>query len=156
MNQTLNRTMQVLSTTSWFATARVDSPPCGIDFPTHWTTGRFSNGLNIDWIGPNLISGRLWILKSWSNLGKDVNDHWYLSIFIVAEAVWPRSKPGSCDRYWATGLYSSRISHEEHKWWLLIWIGTSCIPVESKTWKNVIVRKPKKSYPWKFLYLSFM
>lgn len=28
-------------------TARADSPPYGIDYPTHLPTGRFSNGLNI-------------------------------------------------------------------------------------------------------------
>ncbi|KAM0056746.1 putative triacylglycerol lipase [Helianthus debilis subsp. tardiflorus] len=33
-------------------TARANSPPYGIDFPTHRPTGRFSNGLNI----PDLIS----------------------------------------------------------------------------------------------------
>jgi hypothetical protein len=33
-------------------TARADSPPYGIDFPTREPTGRFSNGLNI----PDLIS----------------------------------------------------------------------------------------------------
>lgn len=33
-------------------TARADSPPYGIDFPTHRPTGRFSNGLNI----PDLLS----------------------------------------------------------------------------------------------------
>ncbi|KAL4578881.1 hypothetical protein LXL04_015012 [Taraxacum kok-saghyz] len=33
-------------------TARADSPPYGIDYPTHRPTGRFSNGLNI----PDLIS----------------------------------------------------------------------------------------------------
>ncbi|KAG8648072.1 hypothetical protein MANES_09G145900v8 [Manihot esculenta] len=33
-------------------TARADSPPYGIDFPTHRPTGRFSNGLNI----PDYIS----------------------------------------------------------------------------------------------------
>ncbi|KAK7337976.1 hypothetical protein VNO77_18570 [Canavalia gladiata] len=33
-------------------TARADSPPYGIDFPTHRPTGRFSNGLNI----PDIIS----------------------------------------------------------------------------------------------------
>ncbi|KAJ0781406.1 putative triacylglycerol lipase [Helianthus annuus] len=33
-------------------TARADSPPYGIDFPTNCPTGRFSNGLNI----PDLIS----------------------------------------------------------------------------------------------------
>ncbi|EEF40425.1 GDSL esterase/lipase LTL1 [Ricinus communis] len=33
-------------------TARADSPPYGIDFPTHRPTGRFSNGLNI----PDFIS----------------------------------------------------------------------------------------------------
>ncbi|KAJ9185759.1 hypothetical protein P3X46_005353 [Hevea brasiliensis] len=36
-------------------TARADSPPYGIDFPTHRPTGRFSNGLNI----PDLISQEL-------------------------------------------------------------------------------------------------
>nr|KAJ0219990.1 hypothetical protein LSAT_V11C200056680 [Lactuca sativa] len=35
-----------------FTTARADSPPYGIDYPTHRPTGRFSNGLNI----PDLIS----------------------------------------------------------------------------------------------------
>lgn len=33
-------------------TARADSPPYGIDYPTHQATGRFCNGLNI----PDLIS----------------------------------------------------------------------------------------------------
>lgn len=32
--------------------ARADSPPYGIDYPTHMPTGRFSNGLNI----PDIIS----------------------------------------------------------------------------------------------------
>ncbi|OAY41999.1 GDSL esterase/lipase At5g33370 [Manihot esculenta] len=36
-------------------TARADSPPYGIDFPTHQPTGRFSNGLNI----PDFISQAL-------------------------------------------------------------------------------------------------
>lgn len=33
-------------------TARADSPPYGVDYPTHRPTGRFSNGLNL----PDLIS----------------------------------------------------------------------------------------------------
>jgi len=33
-------------------TARADSPPYGIDYPTHRPTGRFSNGKNI----PDIIS----------------------------------------------------------------------------------------------------
>ncbi|GAV69754.1 Lipase_GDSL domain-containing protein [Cephalotus follicularis] len=36
-------------------TARADSPPYGIDYPTHRPTGRFSNGYNI----PDLISQQL-------------------------------------------------------------------------------------------------
>ncbi|KAL6210875.1 hypothetical protein ACLB2K_016105 [Fragaria x ananassa] len=36
-------------------TARADSPPYGIDFPTHRPTGRFSNGLNL----PDLISEQM-------------------------------------------------------------------------------------------------
>ncbi|MCD9560686.1 hypothetical protein HAX54_019430 [Datura stramonium] len=36
-------------------TARADSPPYGIDYPTHRPTGRFSNGFNI----PDLISQEL-------------------------------------------------------------------------------------------------
>lgn len=32
--------------------ARADSPPYGIDYPTHRPTGRFSNGLNL----PDIIS----------------------------------------------------------------------------------------------------
>nr|AFK33443.1 unknown [Lotus japonicus] len=36
-------------------TARADSPPYGIDYPTRRPTGRFSNGLNI----PDLISQQL-------------------------------------------------------------------------------------------------
>ncbi|MCD7465485.1 hypothetical protein HAX54_001407 [Datura stramonium] len=36
-------------------TARADSPPYGVDYPTHRPTGRFSNGLNI----PDLISEQL-------------------------------------------------------------------------------------------------
>ncbi|KAI7983587.1 GDSL esterase/lipase [Camellia lanceoleosa] len=36
-------------------TARADSPPYGIDYPTHRPTGRFSNGLNI----PDIISEQL-------------------------------------------------------------------------------------------------
>ncbi|XP_022893073.1 GDSL esterase/lipase At5g33370-like [Olea europaea var. sylvestris] len=35
--------------------ARADSPPYGIDYPTHRPTGRFSNGLNI----PDIISERM-------------------------------------------------------------------------------------------------
>ncbi|KAL3523394.1 hypothetical protein ACH5RR_016228 [Cinchona calisaya] len=35
--------------------ARADSPPYGIDFPSHRPTGRFSNGLNI----PDIISERM-------------------------------------------------------------------------------------------------
>ncbi|KAK6791801.1 hypothetical protein RDI58_010882 [Solanum bulbocastanum] len=35
--------------------ARADSPPYGIDYPTHRATGRFSNGLNI----PDIISEQL-------------------------------------------------------------------------------------------------
>ncbi|XP_027349097.1 GDSL esterase/lipase At4g28780-like [Abrus precatorius] len=35
--------------------ARADSPPYGIDYPTHRPTGRFSNGLNL----PDLISKRI-------------------------------------------------------------------------------------------------
>ena len=38
-------------------TARADSPPYGIDYPTHRPTGRFSNGLNL----PDIIS-RVYIL----------------------------------------------------------------------------------------------
>lgn len=38
-------------------TARADSPPYGIDYPTHRPTGRFSNGLNI----PDLISTCIYI-----------------------------------------------------------------------------------------------
>ncbi|KAL8488301.1 hypothetical protein ACS0TY_024090 [Phlomoides rotata] len=38
-----------------FTTARADSPPYGIDYPTHRPTGRFSNGYNI----PDLISQKL-------------------------------------------------------------------------------------------------
>lgn len=37
------------------STARADSPPYGIDYPTHQATGRFSNGLNI----PDIISEHL-------------------------------------------------------------------------------------------------
>uniref|UniRef100_A0A0D9XB12 Uncharacterized protein n=1 Tax=Leersia perrieri TaxID=77586 RepID=A0A0D9XB12_9ORYZ len=35
-----------------FTTARADSPPYGLDYPTHRPTGRFSNGLNV----PDIIS----------------------------------------------------------------------------------------------------
>ncbi|OIT00861.1 PREDICTED: GDSL esterase/lipase At5g33370-like [Nicotiana attenuata] len=35
--------------------ARADSPPYGVDYPTHRPTGRFSNGLNI----PDIISEKL-------------------------------------------------------------------------------------------------
>lgn len=37
------------------STARADSPPYGVDYPTHQATGRFSNGLNI----PDIISEHL-------------------------------------------------------------------------------------------------
>ncbi|XP_048560110.1 GDSL esterase/lipase At5g33370-like [Triticum urartu] len=37
------------------STARADSPPYGVDYPTHQPTGRFSNGLNI----PDIISEHL-------------------------------------------------------------------------------------------------
>lgn len=43
-------------------TARADSPPYGIDFPTRRATGRFSNGLNI----PDLIS-YVWLLTNFIN-----------------------------------------------------------------------------------------
>ncbi|XP_030549435.1 GDSL esterase/lipase At4g28780 [Rhodamnia argentea] len=36
-------------------TARADSPPYGIDYPTHRPTGRFSNGLNL----PDIISEQM-------------------------------------------------------------------------------------------------
>ncbi|XBI87947.1 hypothetical protein VPH35_025959 [Triticum aestivum] len=36
------------------STARADSPPYGVDYPTHQATGRFSNGLNI----PDIITSR--------------------------------------------------------------------------------------------------
>ncbi|KAG1354805.1 GDSL esterase/lipase LTL1 [Cocos nucifera] len=36
-------------------TARADSPPYGIDYPTHRPTGRFSNGLNI----PDILSEQI-------------------------------------------------------------------------------------------------
>ncbi|RAL37045.1 hypothetical protein DM860_003967 [Cuscuta australis] len=36
-------------------TARADSPPYGVDYPTHRPTGRFSNGLNI----PDIISQKI-------------------------------------------------------------------------------------------------
>ncbi|KAI3458717.1 hypothetical protein Pfo_015380 [Paulownia fortunei] len=39
-------------------TARADSPPYGIDYPTHRATGRFSNGLNIPDIISESIGGR--------------------------------------------------------------------------------------------------
>ncbi len=42
-------------------TARADSPPYGIDFPTHRPTGRFSNGLNI----PDFIS---WVHLSYIDI----------------------------------------------------------------------------------------
>ncbi|KAI3411659.1 Lipase_GDSL domain-containing protein [Psidium guajava] len=37
------------------STARADSPPYGIDYPTHRPTGRFSNGLNL----PDIISEKI-------------------------------------------------------------------------------------------------
>lgn len=40
-------------------TARADSPPYGIDYPTRRPTGRFSNGLNI----PDFISITIYISK---------------------------------------------------------------------------------------------
>lgn len=40
--------------------ARADSYPYGIDYPTHRPTGRFSNGLNI----PDLISKFIIIYKT--------------------------------------------------------------------------------------------
>nr|POE50412.1 gdsl esterase/lipase [Quercus suber]POE82654.1 gdsl esterase/lipase [Quercus suber] len=36
-------------------TARADSPPNGIDYPTHRPTGRFSNGFNL----PDIISEQM-------------------------------------------------------------------------------------------------
>nr|XP_043634211.1 GDSL esterase/lipase At5g33370-like isoform X2 [Erigeron canadensis] len=40
-------------------TARADSPPYGIDYPTHRPTGRFSNGLNI----PDILSERMGLVS---------------------------------------------------------------------------------------------
>lgn len=51
-------------------TARADSPPYGIDYPTRRPTGRFSNGLNI----PDLISAfsfLQFVLISYSNQEKN-------------------------------------------------------------------------------------
>lgn len=43
-------------------TARADSPPYGIDYPTHRPTGRFSNGLSIpDIISKSKVIVRLYI-----------------------------------------------------------------------------------------------
>lgn len=41
-------------------TARADAPPYGVDYPTHFATGRFSNGFNI----PDLISQRMGATES--------------------------------------------------------------------------------------------
>ncbi|KAI3742011.1 hypothetical protein L1987_59690 [Smallanthus sonchifolius] len=49
--------------------ARADSPPYGIDYPTHRPTGRFSNGLNI----PDLISQKLGAEPTLPYLSPDLN-----------------------------------------------------------------------------------
>lgn len=45
-------------------TARADSPPYGIDYPTGRPTGRFSNGLNL----PDIISMKPFLFTSFSFL----------------------------------------------------------------------------------------
>ncbi|KAL3531152.1 hypothetical protein ACH5RR_010474 [Cinchona calisaya] len=50
-------------------TARADSPPYGIDYPTHRPTGRFSNGYNI----PDLISQALGAESTLAYLNPELN-----------------------------------------------------------------------------------
>ncbi|XP_027149277.1 GDSL esterase/lipase At4g28780 [Coffea eugenioides] len=50
-------------------TARADSPPYGIDYPTHRPTGRFSNGYNI----PDLISQALGAESTLPYLSPELN-----------------------------------------------------------------------------------
>lgn len=54
-----------------FTTARADSYPYGVDYPTHRATGRFSNGLNIpdiiSWV-PNYIYFMSLFLINWFQL----------------------------------------------------------------------------------------
>ena len=49
-------------------TARADSPPYGIDYPTHQATGRFCNGINI----PDMIS-RFFTLLLFPRLVPNIN-----------------------------------------------------------------------------------
>ncbi|KAK4482374.1 hypothetical protein RD792_009528 [Penstemon davidsonii] len=50
-------------------TARADSPPYGIDYPTHRPTGRFSNGYNI----PDIISQELGAESTMAYLNPELN-----------------------------------------------------------------------------------
>lgn len=50
-------------------TARADSPPYGIDYPSHRPTGRFSNGLNI----PDIIGERLGLARLLPYLSPELN-----------------------------------------------------------------------------------
>ncbi|KAK4366463.1 hypothetical protein RND71_014343 [Anisodus tanguticus] len=51
--------------------ARADSPPYGIDYPTHRPTGRFSNGLNI----PDIISEQLGMEPTLPYLASQLTGH---------------------------------------------------------------------------------
>ncbi|KAF7154019.1 hypothetical protein RHSIM_Rhsim01G0258500 [Rhododendron simsii] len=52
-------------------TARADSPPYGIDYPTHHPTGRFSNGLNL----PDIISEQLGLEPTLPILSPELTGH---------------------------------------------------------------------------------
>ncbi|KAG5567334.1 hypothetical protein RHGRI_002786 [Rhododendron griersonianum] len=52
-------------------TARADSPPYGIDYPTHHPTGRFSNGLNL----PDIISEQLGMEPTLPYLSPELTGH---------------------------------------------------------------------------------
>ncbi|KAI8574321.1 hypothetical protein RHMOL_Rhmol01G0345300 [Rhododendron molle] len=52
-------------------TARADSPPYGIDYPTHHPTGRFSNGLNL----PDIISEQLGMEPTLPILSPELTGH---------------------------------------------------------------------------------
>ena len=69
-----------------FTSARADSPPYGIDYPTGRPTGRFSNGLNIPDIMSNQSNLNLVVLFR-SMFQCVTNSHVLILLIILGEAI---------------------------------------------------------------------
>ena len=82
-------------------TARADSPPYGLDYPTHHATGRFSNGRNV----PDIISEYLGAEPALPYLSRSGAPPWpsrdpvilrdvKSANFLVSTGVWPVAAAG--------------------------------------------------------------